>query len=142
MGPTPSIFFMYTQRFQLLFNMESHILWEILLMHFHIYRKLQTKQNPYLYPSLIINLFREFIFNQCLKIIFIYISLNYQKVRPITWSQFQFLRRALAFGRGFFCPSGQKGLIMLFQPNQGYFWCSVVTSVTLSRGKIYVHNNL
>ena len=33
---------------------------------------------------------------------------DYQKIRPSTRVYFQLLRRAPAFGRGFFCPSGKK----------------------------------
>ena len=39
---------------------------------------------------------------------------------------------ALAFGQGFFCPSGKKELLTLFVLMLGHFWCSVVTFVTLS----------
>ena len=55
-----------------------------------------------------------------------------QKIRPATRAYFQLLRRASAFGRGFFYPSGKKELFMLFCPIFGDFWCSVVTVVTFS----------
>ena len=40
-----------------------------------------------------------------------------QKVQPATRAYFQLLRRASAFGRGFFCPSGKKkSLLCCFGP--------------------------
>ena len=42
------------------------------------------------------------------------------------------LRRASAFGRGFFFPSGKKELIMPFWLIFGNFWCLVVTLVIFS----------
>ena len=41
------------------------------------------------------------------------------------------LRRASAFGRGFFALPAKK-LIMLFWPILGHFWCPVVPFVTFS----------
>ena len=42
------------------------------------------------------------------------------------------LASAEGFGRGFFCPSGKKRAFYAVLANFRLFWCSVVTSVTLS----------
>ena len=42
------------------------------------------------------------------------------------------LAPAEGFGQGFFYPSGKKRAFMLFWPNFGNFWCSVVNVVTFS----------
>ena len=59
-------------------------------------------------------------------------NIGYQTVQPAIRAYFQLLRRALAFGQGFFCPSGRKKeLFKLFVVILGQFWCSVETYVTL-----------
>ena len=65
----------------------------------------------------------------------------YQKVQPATRAYFQLLRRALAYGLGFFGPLGKKRYFMLFSLILGHFWCSVVTSVTLSCNLIIFEKN-
>ena len=56
-----------------------------------------------------------------------------QKIRPATRAYFQLLRRASAFGRGLhFALRAKTGLIMLFWPILGHFWCPVVTLITFS----------
>ena len=42
------------------------------------------------------------------------------------------LRGLWPLAKAFFGPSGKKGLIMLFWPILGHFWCTVLTLETLS----------
>ena len=46
------------------------------------------------------------------------------------------LRKGFGLGPQFFAVGGKKGLDMLFLPILGYFWCSVVSLVTL---RIYLN---
>ena len=63
---------------------------------------------------------------QCLKFVY---TRSYSPLCGFTSSSY---KAALAFGRGFFCPSGKKKFFKLFWLTLSHFWCSVVTSVTFS----------
>ena len=47
-------------------------------------------------------------------------------------ADFKLLRKALAFGRGFFGPLGQNKAFHAVCAYLSYFWCSVVTSSRFS----------
>ena len=56
----------------------------------------------------------------------------YWKIGPSTRAYFKLLRRAAAFGRGLFCPSGKKRAYYAFLEILGNFWCPIVNLETLS----------
>ena len=68
------------------------------------------------------------------KLVLIYDTRRYGPLRRPIFS--------FRLGPGFFGPLGKKGLIMLFLPILGHFWCAVVTLVTFSNNLNNFEKNL
>ena len=76
------------------------------------------------------NIFSDTLLN--LSCIAPFCSFIFTRIKPATRAYFQLLRKASAFGRGFFCPSGKKRAYYTVLAHFGIFCSPIITLVTFS----------